>query len=48
MTRNHIEQTLNIIYDKVFHLGQSDLSPDLVGDIYIQHNPQVSDGVEDS
>ncbi|SRR5258706_5252438 len=46
MKRDQIQQTLNIIYEKVFNEGQADLYPDLVGGVYIQHNPQVADGLD--
>ena len=38
MTRDRIQHALNIIYEKVFNLGQADLYPGLVSGPYLQHN----------
>ena len=46
MNRNHIHDTLKIIYDQVFNEGRADLYPDLVAGPYIQHNPLVPDGLD--
>jgi predicted SnoaL-like aldol condensation-catalyzing enzyme len=46
VNRDHIQRTLNIIYDQIFNQGQADLYPDLIAGSYIQHNPLVADGVE--
>jgi predicted SnoaL-like aldol condensation-catalyzing enzyme len=46
MNRNHIHDTLKIIYDQVFNEGRADLYPDLVVGPYIQHNPLVPDGLD--
>ena len=46
MKRDHIKDTLNVIYDQVFNQGRADLYPGLVAGPYIQHNPQVPDGLD--
>src|SRR5258705_5631603 len=46
MTRDHIRHVLDVIYDQVFSQGRADLYPDLVAGPYIQHNPQVPDGLD--
>src|SRR6202011_262015 len=46
MNRNHIHDTLKIIYDPVFNEGRADLYPDLVAGPYIQHNSLVPDGLD--
>jgi predicted SnoaL-like aldol condensation-catalyzing enzyme len=46
MNRNHIHDTLKIIYDQVFNEGRADLYPDLVAGPYIQHNSLVPDGLD--
>ena len=46
MKRDHIQHTLNVIYDQVFNQGRADLYPDLVAGPYIQHNPLVPDGLD--
>jgi len=37
MTRDRIQHALDIIYEKVFNLGQADLYPGLVSGRYLQH-----------
>jgi len=44
--RDHIENVLGAIYDKVFNQGQADLYPSLVSGPYIQHNPLFANGLE--
>ena len=46
MNREHMKQVIDTIYDQVFAEGRSELYPDLVAGLYIQHNPLVADGVE--
>jgi len=41
MNRNHIQDTLKIIYDQVFNEGRADLYLDLVAGPYIQHNSLI-------
>ncbi len=44
MTRDGIQQTLDIVYGKIFNQGQAGLLRDLVSGPYIQHNPLFPDG----
>ena len=46
MNRNHIHDTLKIIYDQVFNQGRADRYPDLVADRHIEHNSLVPDGLD--
>jgi predicted SnoaL-like aldol condensation-catalyzing enzyme len=46
MTKDDIRRTLDIVYDKIFNQGQGDLLRGLVAGRYIQHNPQLPDGVD--
>src|SRR6202035_4158104 len=45
MARDRIQHALNIIYEKVFNLGQADLYPGLVSRPYLQHNPLFPNGL---
>ena len=45
MTRDRIQHALDIIYEKVFNLGQADLYPGLVSGPYLQHNPLFPNGL---
>ena len=47
MTRNHIRQALDVIFDQIFNQGQADLLPGLVSGPYIQHNPLFPNGLDD-
>src|SRR6202047_4305805 len=44
MTRDRIQHALDIIYEKVFNLGQADLYPGLVSGPYLPHNPLFPNG----
>ena len=46
MNRDHIEQTLDIIYRQIFNHGKADLLPGLVSGPYIQHNPLFPNGLD--
>ena len=46
MTRDRIQHALDIIYEKVFNLGQADLYPGLVSGPYLQHNPLFPNGLD--
>ena len=46
MTRNHIRQALDVIFDQIFNQGQADLLPGLVSGPYIQHNPLFPNGLD--
>src|ERR1700726_2562475 len=46
MTRDRIQHALDIIYEKVFNLGQADLCPGLVSGPYLQHNPLFPNGLD--
>src|SRR6267154_5099981 len=46
MTRDRIQHALDIIYEKVFNLGQADLYPGLVSGRYLQHNPLFPNGLD--
>jgi predicted SnoaL-like aldol condensation-catalyzing enzyme len=46
MTRQQIQQAIDIVYGKVFNEGRADLLPALVSGPYIQHNPQFPNGLE--
>jgi predicted SnoaL-like aldol condensation-catalyzing enzyme len=46
MTRDRIQHVLNIIYEKVFNLGQADLYPALVSGPYLQQNPLFPNGLD--
>jgi predicted SnoaL-like aldol condensation-catalyzing enzyme len=46
MTREQVQQALEIVYGKVFNEGLADLLPDLVSGPYIQHNPLFPNGLE--
>src|SRR5258708_14463223 len=46
MTRDRIQHALDIIYEKVFNLGQADLYPTLVRGPYLQHNPLFPNGLD--
>ena len=46
MARDHIQRTLDIIYDKIFNQGRADLLPGLVSGPYIQHNPLFQNGLD--
>jgi predicted SnoaL-like aldol condensation-catalyzing enzyme len=45
-TRDRIRYALDIVYNRVFNEGRSDLYPGLVSGPYIQHNPLVADGID--
>src|SRR6266481_5245438 len=46
MTRDRLQHALDIIYEKVFNLGQADLYPGLVSGPYVQHNPLFPNGLD--
>ena len=46
MTRDRIQHALDIIYEKVFNLGQADLYTGLVSGRYLQHNPLFPNGLD--
>ena len=46
MTKDDIRHTIDIVYDKIFNQGQAELLRGLVAGPYIQHNPQLPDGVD--
>jgi predicted SnoaL-like aldol condensation-catalyzing enzyme len=46
MTRDHIRQTLDVVFEKVFNRGHAELLPGLVSGPYIQHNPLFPNGLE--
>jgi predicted SnoaL-like aldol condensation-catalyzing enzyme len=46
MTKDDIRRVLDIVYDKIFNQGQAELLRGLVAGPYIQHNPQLPDGVD--
>jgi predicted SnoaL-like aldol condensation-catalyzing enzyme len=46
MTREHIQQAIDIIYNQIFNQGRADLLPGLVSGPYIQHNPFFPNGLD--
>src|SRR5713226_1822042 len=46
MTREHIQQAIDIIYNQIFNQGRADLLPGLVSGPYIQHNPLFPNGLD--
>jgi predicted SnoaL-like aldol condensation-catalyzing enzyme len=46
MTKESIQNVIDVIYGQVFNQGKADLYPGLVSGPYIQHNPLVADGID--
>src|SRR5712675_656183 len=46
MTREDIQQAIDIIYNQVFNQGRADLLPGLTSGPYIQHNPLFPNGLD--